>query len=132
MASAQISHDKNVETTESAGKLETWEDDPELVYQRALASQLLRGLTLVYAETAPGPNFDRCFLLDADGKPKKEIPLTTAGHPSDVPELAPGRTVVLLVSGGGFDSRWTPKRLTQIETTFEVRVVPLYNIDLRL
>lgn len=132
MASAQVSHERNVDLAEAAEKLESWEEDHELVYQRVLSSQLLRGLTLVYAETASGANFDRCFLLDEDGKMKKEIPLTTAQHPSDIPELTPGRTVVLLVSGAGFDSRWTPRRLSRIESLFEISVVPLYNIDLRL
>ena len=117
---------------ETTAQLEANEQDPELVYQRVLANQLIRGLTLVYAETARGANFDKCFLLDNDGKPRKEIPLTTTLHPSDIPEIVPGMTVVVLVSGAGFDSRWTRRRIETIEKTFEVRVVPLYNIDLQL
>lgn len=132
MATAQVSHDRERRLAETEAELESLDDDPELVYQRILASQLLRGMTLVYAETARGPNFDRCFLLGENGKPEKEIPLAKTVHPSDIPELTPGMTVVLLVSGAGFDSRWTQKRIADIETTFEIRVVPIYNIDLDL
>ena len=132
MAYAQAKQQAEERFAETTAQLEASEQDPELVYQRVLANQLIRGLTLVYAETAQGANFDKCFLLDNDGKPRKEIPLTTTVHPSDVPELAPGITVVVLVSGAGFDSHWTRKRIETIEKTFEVHVVPLYNIDLRL
>ena len=132
MATAQVSHQKNLDAEETARQLQAVEEDSELVYQRILASQLLRGLTLVYAETAKGPNFDRCFLLTDDGKPGKEIPLVATKHPSDIPEIAPGMTVVVLISGAGFDSRWTRKRIAEIESTFEIRVIPLYNIDLRM
>ncbi len=131
MAFAQVKQQEKERFAETTARLETPEDDPELVYQRVLANQLIRGLTLVYAETAKGSNFDKCFLLDVDGKPRKEISLTTTPHPSDVPEITPGMTVVLLISGAGFDSRWTRKRIENIEKTFEVRIVPLYNIDLR-
>ena len=128
----QVQHQVKERFAETTAQLEAPDQDPELVYQRVLANQLIRGLMLVYAETARGPNFDKCFLLDADGKPRKEIPLTASPHPSEVPELTPGMTVVVLISGAGFDSRWTRKRIENIEKTFEVRVVPLYNIDLRL
>lgn len=131
MATAQVSHERDEQRLETTAQLEALDADPELVYQRLLANQLLRGLVLVYAETAQGANFDRCFLLDESGRPKKEIPLTTTRHPNDIPEILPGMTVVVLISGAGFDSRWTRKRIAEIETVFEIRVVPLYNIDLR-
>ena len=130
IASAQYQHEKEEQFAQTTAQLERLDNDPELVYQRVLASQLLRGMTLVYAETATGANFDRCFLLDEDGKPTKEIPLVTSPHPSDIPEISSGMTVVLLISGAGFDSKWTKKRIETIEKTFEVRVIPLYNIDL--
>lgn len=131
MASAQVSHRQTEELEAKTKEWESLDNDPELVYQRVLANQLIRGLTLIYAETAKGANFDRCFLLDENGKPGREIPLTMTFHPSDIPEITPGTTVVLLISGAGFDSRWTKKRFDQIETTFEIRIIPLYNIDLR-
>jgi len=131
MAYAQVQHQAEERFAETTAQLEAPDQDPELVYQRVLANQLIRGLTLVYAETAQGPNFDKCFLLDADGKPRKAIPLTETLHPSDIPEITPGKTVVILISGTGFDSRWTPRRVENIEKTFEVRTVILYDIDLR-
>ncbi len=132
MAIAQVKQQAKERFAETTAQLEASDSDPEMVYQRVLANQLIRGLTLVYAETAPGPNFDKCFLLDANGKPRKEIPLATTSHPSDVPEITPGKTIVLLISGAGFDSRWTRRRIDTIEKTFEVHIVPLYNIDLHL
>ena len=132
MAYAQVEHQVKERFAETTAQLEAPDQDPELVYQRFLANQLIRGLTLVYAETARGANFDKCFLLDTAGKPRKEIPLATTPHPSDIPEITPGMTVVVLISGAGFDSRWTPRRIENIEKTFEVRVVPLYNVDLSL
>jgi len=132
MTYAQVKRQAEERFAETTAQLEVPDQDAELVYQRNLANQLSRGLTLVYAETERGPNFDKCFLLDAEGKPRKEIPLITASHPSDIPEIKPGSTVVLLISGAGFDSRWTPRRIENIEKTFEVRTVILYNIDLRL
>ena len=131
MAYAQVRHQAHERFAETMAQLEAADSDPELVYQRVLANQLIRGLTLVYAETARGQNFDKCFLLDNDGKPRREIPLTSTRHPSAIPEITPGMTLIILVSGAGFDSHWTRKRIEDIETTFEVRVVPLYNIDLR-
>ena len=131
MATAHVSHERDEKFSETTAQLESLDEDPELVYQRLLANQLLRGLMLVYAETAPGTNFDRCFLLDESGRPKKEIPLATTRHPSDIPEILPGMTMVVLISGAGFDSRWTRRRISEIESTFEIHVVPLYNIDLR-
>ena len=132
MTYAQVKRQAEERFAETTAQLEAPDQDPELVYQRALANQLIRSLTLVYAETAQGPNFDKCFLLDGEGKPRKMIPLTTTTHPSDIPEIRPGTTIVLLISGAGFDSRWTPRRIETIEKTFEVRVVPLYNVDLSL
>lgn len=130
MATARISHDQDMAPLETAAQLESPDEDPRMLQRRSLSTQLLRGLTLVYAETAPGENFDRCFLLDENGRPKKTVPLTTTIHPSDIPELVPGATVVLLISGAGFDSRWTRKRIAAIESTFEIHVVPIYNIEL--
>ncbi|MDR2171701.1 MAG: hypothetical protein LBP59_16275 [Planctomycetaceae bacterium] len=132
MANSQIINDNEIRTAlsdEEIGRLDT---DAEIIRQRIIASQLLKGLTLIYAETAQGQNYDKCFLLDANGKPKKEIKLINTNHPSDTPEITPGMTIVLLVSDAGFDSQWTPKRIKNIETTFEIKIVILYNINLGL
>ncbi|MDR2642374.1 MAG: hypothetical protein LBC74_06230 [Planctomycetaceae bacterium] len=130
MANSQIINDNETRAALSAEEIGRVDVDLEMVRQRLVASQLLKGLMLVYAETAQGQNFDRCFLLDTNGKPDKEIQLINAKHPSDVPELKPGMTVVLLISDAGFDSKWTPKRIRNIEATFEIKIVTLYNINL--
>jgi hypothetical protein len=131
-ANSQIINDNEARVALSAEEIDRVDSDAETMRQRLIASQLLRGLTLVYAETAQGTNFDRCFLLDANGKLGKEIQLVNAKRPSDVPEITPGMTIVLLISDAGFDSKWTPKRIRNIETTFEIKIVTLYNINLGL
>jgi hypothetical protein len=130
MANSQIINDNEARIALSAEEIGRNDIDSEIIRQRLVASQLLKGLTLVYAETAQGQNFDRCFLLDANGKPDKEIQLINAKHPSDVPELKSGMTIILLISDAGFDSKWTPKRIRNIEVTFEIKIVTLYNINL--
>ncbi|MDR1923071.1 MAG: hypothetical protein LBQ66_01760 [Planctomycetaceae bacterium] len=130
MANSQINNDRDARMALNADEIGHAEIDPEISRQRLIASQLLRGLTLIYAETAPGENFDRCFLLDQNGKPKKEIPLINAKHPTDIPEIKNGTTIVLLISDAGFDSKWTKKRINNIESTFEIKIVPLYNINI--
>ncbi|MDR2345768.1 MAG: hypothetical protein LBE18_06850 [Planctomycetaceae bacterium] len=132
MANSQINNDKESRLALLAEEIGRLDVDSETMRQRLVASQLLKGLTLVYAETAQGQNFDRCFLLDNNGKPNKEIQLINAKNPSEVPEIKSGMTIVLLISGTGFDSKWTPKRIRNIETTFDIKIVTLYNINLGL
>ncbi|MDR1484748.1 MAG: hypothetical protein LBT09_07985 [Planctomycetaceae bacterium] len=130
MANSQIISNNEIREALKAEEIGRIDIDAETVRQRMVASQLLKGLTLVYAETAQGQNFDRCFLLDTNGKQDKEIKWINAKNPADVPELKPGMTVVLLISDAGFDSKWTPKRIQNIEATFEIKIVTLYNINL--
>jgi hypothetical protein len=130
MANSQIINDNEARVALSDEEIGYIDTDAETVRQHLVASQLLKGLTLVYAETAQGQNFDRCFLLDPTGKPDKEIQLVNAKHPSNVPEIKSGMTIVLLISDAGFDSKWTPKRIRDIETKFEIKIVTLYNINL--
>jgi hypothetical protein len=132
MANSQIINDNEARVALSDEEIGNIDIDSETVRQQLVASQLLKGLTLVYAETAQGQNFDRCFLLDINGKPNKEIQLINAKHPSDVPEIKTGMTIVLLISDAGFDSRWTLKRIREIEAKFEIKIVTLYNINLGL
>ncbi|MDR0391159.1 MAG: hypothetical protein LBH59_04585 [Planctomycetaceae bacterium] len=130
MANSQIINENEARMVLSAEEIGRIDIDSDLVQQRLVASQLLRGLTLVYAETAQGQNFDRCFLLGSNGKPDKEIQLINAKHPSDIPELKSGMTIILLISDAGFDSKWTTERIRKIEATLDIKIVTLYNINL--
>jgi hypothetical protein len=130
MANSHIINENEAKMILSAEEIGRIDIDPEITRQRLVATQLLQGLTLVYAETAQGQNFDKCFLLGQNGKPEKEIQLINAKHPSDVPELKSGMTIILLISNAGFDSKWTTKRIHNIEKTFDIKIVTLYNINL--
>lgn len=95
------------------------------------------GLDFVYllAGTS-GAESGHCFLLGPDRQPIREI---RTDRPDDLQwELtrqAAGRMgqtaiVMLVVSDKGFDSMWSAARLAQMERTWGVKIVPLYNTRL--
>ncbi len=89
----------------------------------------------LYAGTQ-GEENGKAYLLGPDGRRLREV---RTNVPDDLQQIlketttrndSGNRVVLLLVSPLGFDTMWPPSRLAQMEKTWGVTVVPLYNVKL--
>lgn len=73
-----------------------------------------------------GPQKGRCYLLKEDQTIGEEVSTDTA---IDIKGLEP-TAVLLLFDENGWYSDWPASRLASIEQTWNVKVIPVYNVPL--
>lgn len=99
---------------------------------KGLAERANVGFVYLYAGWKGDQN-GRCYLLNSPrGEVVREVRTDT---PDDFQEITSARErknqiVLLLFSDDGWYSAWDAKRLAEIEQTWNVKVVPVYNVPL--
>jgi hypothetical protein len=89
----------------------------------------------LYAGTE-GEERGKCYQLGPDGKRLREVRTENAEDVQQILKQMGGaedrknRIVMLVVSDRGFDSMWSPKKLADMEKAWELKIVPLYNVNL--
>jgi len=99
--------------------------------KRGLAEVADVGFIYLYAGWK-GEQDGRCYLLSPDVKLGKEVRTDT---PDDIREITSARernnqVVLLLFSEDGWYSGWDAKKLADMEKTWGLKVVPVYNVPL--
>lgn len=105
------------------------------VPERKLSGAIASRFVYLYAGTQGDEN-GKCYQLSPEGRVMGEV---RTDVPDDVQQLLkqanPGqesgnRVVLLVISPLGFDTRWPPSRLAEMEKVWGVKVVPLYDLNL--
>jgi len=80
----------------------------------------------------------KVYQLGGDGKRLREIRTNSPEDVQDVLKATAGgkemkdreRIVLLIIGTGAFDSMWSAKRFSDMESAWGLKVVPVYNVDL--
>lgn len=96
----------------------------------------LAGLELICLYAGwEGSQKGRCFLLNSKGEVGREVRTDTSTDIEEVLGVSPqakerkSQVVLLFFVSNGWYSDWPESRLSSIEKTWKVRVMPVYNVN---
>ena len=97
----------------------------------------LAGVEFIYLYAGwKGSENGRCYLLDANLTVSREVRTDT---PADIQAILAAKkqqndqanpVVLLLFSENGWYAAWSPERLSKIEQTWGIKIIPVYNVRL--
>jgi hypothetical protein len=97
----------------------------------------LAGVDFIYLYAGwKGSENGRCYLLSANLTLEREVRTDTAADIQAILAARKGQkersnpVVMLLFSEDGWYSAWSPERLSKIEQTWGIKVIPVYNVRL--